>query len=743
MSFQDLNVKCEYRSFNDDMAKQFYIPLLKESVLYQRAVGFFSSSILADISMGIENLARNNGKIQLVASPRLQEKDIEAIKKGYENRNNKVVREAIRDALLRELADPESSAEEYRLNLLADLIAQNFLDIKIALTHSPNGIGMYHEKMGIMEDLEGNRVAFSGSLNESANALCNNYETIDVFRSWKNEMEEERVQIKKNAFERIWNNNERDMQVLEFPEVKETFIKKYKSSKPYEKKKEMSKHTVLERPIGQESSTSESIFIREPIPHIPDNVEMRDYQNQAYENWKKNSFRGIFDMATGTGKTYTALAAICRLYKELNGNLAVIIVCPFQHLVEQWSEDIKAFGMNPIICYSASKQRDWEKRLNHQVKAFRRNVSKHFCMLSTNATYSTERVQELLKELSGNTLLVVDEAHNFGSYKLQQCLLPNMKYRMALSATIERHGDEEGTEALFNYFGDKCIEYTLKNAIQNGMLTPYYYYPVVVTLNDVEREKYRELTTKIAKATIISNTQKKKVKLSEYAKQLLIKRARLVAAASNKISALENAIAPYKDKNHILVYCGSASMQDDDYEEGAPTKDETRQIDRVTDLLGNKLHMKVAQFTSREDAETRKELIKAFDEGEQIQSLIAIRCLDEGVNIPSIDKAFILASSTNPKEYIQRRGRVLRLSKGKKYAKIFDFITLPVSVDDIWGYSEETKKGLKGLAIRELIRMIDFADIAENPFELDTLVNEIRDAYDISDEDLKGESNYE
>ena len=153
--------------------------------------------------------------------------------------------------------------------------------------------------------------------------------------------------------------------------------------------------------------------------------------------------------------------------------------------------------------------------------------------------------------------------------------------------------------------------------------------------------------------------------------------------------------------------------------------------------------MKVAQFTSREDAETRKELIKAFDEGEQIQSLIAIRCLDEGVNIPSIDKAFILASSTNPKEYIQRRGRVLRLSKGKKYAKIFDFITLPVSVDDIWGYSEETKKGLKGLAIRELIRMIDFADIAENPFELDTLVNEIRDAYDISDEDLKGESNYE
>ncbi len=393
--------------------------------------------------------------------------------------------------------------------------------------------------------------------------------------------------------------------------------------------------------------------------------------------------------------------------------------------------------MNPIVCYSASAEKQWWKHLQNEANAFAVKVNPHFCMVTTNATYSTERVQKLLKSLKGNTLLVIDEAHNFGSLNLQNTLFPNMKYRLALSATIERYGDEDGTQALYDYFGEKCIEYTLEDAIKNGMLTPYRYYPIVVSLNDEEREEYLDLTREIGKYIAASPKKRGRKQLSEAAKRLLIKRARLVAAASEKIHALKEEIGRYRDSNHMLIYCGAATMRDAGYEEGNPATEEMKQINVVTDLLGNQMGFRVAQFTSKEDSQKRKELIKSFDEGIAIQALIAIRCLDEGVNVPSVDKAFILSSSTNPKEYIQRRGRVLRLYPGKDYAEIYDFITLPVALDDVGAYAEEDIASMRGLARREVERMIDFGRIADNPFDVDTLEFAIKDAYGLKDEEVE------
>lgn len=197
-------------------------------------------------------------------------------------------------------------------------------------------------------------------------------------------------------------------------------------------------------------------------PMVPAYVHMRPYQIDAIEEWANRNYVGIFDMATGTGKTYTALAAVSRLFADKHQNLAVIIICPYQHLVEQWKEDILAFGMKPIVCYSASTQRNWRERLKTAVNSFNLGVQNHFCMVSTNATFSVDYVQDLIARLSGNVVLVVDEAHNFGAENLSQTLLPHIPYRLALSATIDRHGDPEGTQKLYDYFGEKCIEYTLK-----------------------------------------------------------------------------------------------------------------------------------------------------------------------------------------------------------------------------------------------------------------------------------------
>lgn len=714
MSFQDIELKPEYRSKLDNVIRDFYNPVLKQAITYKRAVGFFSSSALLSLTAGICGLIENGGSIQMIASPRLSPEDVEAINDGIRRRD-----EVIKEALLRELREPKGKFEEARLNLLSNLIAAGRLEIKIAFLEDDNTVGMFHEKLGLMYDSDGNIIAFSGSMNESANAFTSNYEAIDVFASWTQDAD--RVYIKQSAFNAMWEDYEPSIKVMDFPDVKEEILRRYRVN------------DRIDTRLDDESSVDDITPIDEPAapvgPMIPAYVHMRQYQMDAIEEWVNRNYVGIFDMATGTGKTYTALAAVSKLFADKQQNLAVIIICPYQHLVEQWKEDIVAFGMKPIVCYSASSQRNCRERLKTAVTSFNLGVQDHFCMVSTNATFSIDYVQDLMAKLTGNVVLVVDEAHNFGAENLSQTLLPHIPYRLALSATIDRHGDPEGTQKLYDYFGEKCIEYTLKDAIDNDMLTPYYYHPIPVSLNEEELGNYLDLTNKIRKN--VHADKDGKVKLSEYAKMLLIKRARIVAGATEKIGTLRRLMKNYKDDNQILVYCGATTMHDVDYQEGKPPIDEARQIDIVAGMLGNDLGMRVTKFTSEENADERERIKADFAEGTHLQALVAIRCLDEGVNIPSIRTAFIMASSTNPKEYVQRRGRVLRKFPGKRHAVIFDFITLPVPLDEVGNYDSEVIESVKSLAKREIVRMKDFAAIAENPFDSDSLIAAIQRNYDI------------
>ena len=714
MSFLDVEIKTEYRSRLDNVMKDFYIPVLKQAVLYKRAVGFFSSSALLEMSAGLCGLVKNGGKIQLIASPRLSAEDIEAINEGLRRRD-----EVIEEALIRELTSPKGPQETARLNLLSNLIASGVLEIKIAFLETDNMVGMFHEKMGLMYDADNNIIAFSGSMNESFNAFRQNYEAVDVFTSWTRD--EDRVLAKQSAFNAMWNDYEPSIRVREFPQVSDLIVSRYMVDR--------TPSLDLDEDIVRDEVRT--VVKRETPagPQIPSFVKMRPYQIEAINSWAKQGYRGIFDMATGTGKTDTALAALATLYKATKQKLAVFIVCPYQHLVEQWKDDIVAFGMKPIVCYSASAQKNWKERLKTAATGFNIGVQNHFCVVVTNATFSGDYVQSIVKKMRGNVVLVIDEAHNFGADHLSTTLMDNMKYRLALSATIDRHGDPEGTQRLYEYFGEKCIEYTLKDAIDNKMLTPYFYHPVVVSLNETELEEYLDLTAKIKRN--VHADKHGKVVLSEYAKMLLIKRARLVSGAAEKVTVLRELIQDYRHDNHMLVYCGATTMHDVDYKEGTAHIEDIRQIDLVADMLGNELGMRVSKFTSEEDAAERERIKKDFDAGDHLQAVVAIRCLDEGVNIPSIKTAFILASSTNPKEYVQRRGRVLRLFKGKNYAVIYDFITLPFALDSVDQVDAETLESGKSLAKREIIRMKDFASIAENPFDSDELIAQIQSAYDI------------
>ena len=721
MSFQELDIKNEYRSLLDSVAKDFYIPLLSKAVKYQRAVGFFSSSCLVEISKGISELAKNGGKIQLVASPYLSDEDIEAIKSGYAMRD-----QVVKDAVRREMTEGKTPFEKARLNLLANLISDGVLDIKIAFTEDSDRMGMYHEKMGIITDAEGNRVAFAGSMNESATAMTLNYETIDVFCSWKGE--EDRVVAKENAFASIWNDTEPNIKIIEFPELRQEIIEKYKRSVPdFEiDKKEYSPDidTVLHTDLG---------IYTEYGPKFPEWFKLHDYQDEAITEWQKRDYRGIFDMATGTGKTYTGLGALTTLSKNIDHKLAAIIVCPYQHLVEQWVEDILKFNIEPIIGYSESSQKDWQKRLKDAIRDQKLKVrgKEFFCFICTNATFSSDYVQTQLAKIKSDTLLMVDEAHNFGAPYLSCLLFDNYKYRLALSATLERHNDEEGTAKLYDFFGEKCIEYTLDRAIEEKKLTKYKYYPIVVTLTEEELEAYDNLSYEIGKC--IMKGKNGKMKLSSRGERLALQRSRIVAGARNKVTMLEEVIQPYIHDKHILVYCGATKGLEQNQDRSDVDSEDIRQIDIVTDLLGNKLGMDVSQFTSKESVEEREVLKREFSAGDTLKVLIAIKCLDEGVNIPKIKTAFILASTTNPKEYIQRRGRVLRLAEGKEYAEIYDFITLPYGIEEVTSLTTAQVKRNSTLVKNELRRAEEFSRIAVNMVESASLIDEIKDAYGIQE----------
>lgn len=449
---------------------------------------------------------------------------------------------------------------------------------------------------------------------------------------------------------------------------------------------------------------------------------------------KSNLFCGIFDMATGTGKTFTGLGAISRLSESVDDNLAVIIVCPYQHLVEQWVSDIINFNMKPIIGYSSSPQKDWKKQLETAIRNQTYLDNKRFfCFVTTTATFASEYVQKQIKRIRKPICLVADEAHNLGTERLLELLDDKYKYRLALSATLKRHFDDIGTTRLCNFFGEKCIEYTLDKAIDEGKLTPYKYYPIVVTLDENELQAFQEITQKMLRCIITDRHGH--CKLNDAGVKLAIKRARLVAGANAKIDALKKVITPFKDDYYMLVYCGATTLNSYEKDYSVTNNDDLRQIETITRLLGNELGMNVSKFTASENMAERRAIKEYFETGKDLQAIVAIKCLDEGVNIPAIQKAFILASTTNPKEYIQRRGRVLRLSPqtGKRFAEIYDFITLPRGIDETYGLTKADVMAEASLARNEVKRLKEFSRLAMNPVESYKLIDEISEAYYINE----------
>ncbi|PSF35216.1 DNA phosphorothioation system restriction enzyme [Aphanothece hegewaldii CCALA 016] len=432
-------------------------------------------------------------------------------------------------------------------------------------------------------------------------------------------------------------------------------------------------------------------------PTIPNSISIRDYQQNAILSWFQNKGRGTLKMATGSGKTITALAITTELYQKI-GLQVLLVICPYKHLVTQWAQECVIFNLRPILAMMSVY--NWQSQLSNELYNLSSGHHSFLTVITTNSTFISEGFQTQLKFFPIKTLIIGDEAHNLGTPRLEECLPRKIGLRLALSATPERYFDEEGTDVVLNYFGDILQpEFTLADAIQKGALVPYNYYPIFVELTESEALHYAKLTQRIGWAL----TKNDRLNGNDTLTSLLMQRSRLVGAANNKLNALRTLMQNRLCTHHTLFYCGDGSVDQS-------TSAHRRQLEAVTHLLGRQLGYRVNTYTAETPITEREQLKQQFESGE-LQGLVAIRCLDEGIDIPSIQTAVILASTANPRQFIQRRGRILRPHPGKTQANLFDMIVLPPKLD------RETWEVERNLLRKELKRFVEFAQLALNADE--------------------------
>lgn len=666
-------------------------------MLYRRAAGYFTSSGLALAARGVASLAARRGKMQLVVSPYLEPSDVEALRAASET-----PLEALRAIAARCLADIEDALIRDRLNALAWLAASGLLEIKLALRLDAQGgyaRGIFHEKAGVFTDAHDNHVTFSGSSNETAGGLLENFESIKVFCSWKDT--EGRVQEEIDNFEALWKNATPGLKVLDFSSISKDLLDRYRNPgrpppgiNPHETR-EPAKSSVFQPPTG---------------------FDLRPYQKEAIRAWSKNGGRGILAMATGSGKTLTALTLASKV-AEKNRSLVLIIVCPFINLCRQWIREMATFGLNPVAAFEGRER--WQALMDEGYQRLSVGLSQVHAIVTTNATFMSESFQARLHpRVAAGTfhhLLIADEVHNLGAPGIKTVLPDGISMRVGLSATPERHHDAIGTQAVIEYFGKVIYEYTLDQAIAEGRLCPYRYYPILVDLTEPEAEEYAEISAKLAR---IMPAADRDDDIEQAAMRLLIKRARLLGGAANKMTALDKLIASLPERPHkAIFYCGDGRTTD------SITDDEVRQIQAVARLLGEKHGLRVRNFTYRETAQERDEILRDLASG-FLDGVVAIRCLDEGIDLPDLRMGFLLASSTNPRQFIQRRGRLLRNASGKSRAIIYDFI---VASPDYGGDQDDDAFNMERAFLRrELARIVEFCQMAENGPEALGSLRELR-----------------
>ncbi len=676
MTLQDLKLKHGYSTSSDDMLSDFYLQCLSRSVDYKRATGYFSSALFTLAPLAFADFFERGGKFQLACSPQITEEDARALQIEEVSAEDQFAKALIH---LQNLAQNPQDPRSVLATALSSLIQAGVVELKFLVNKTERGI--FHDKYGVFSDSEGNRVSFIGSANESAAAWSGfvNHEQIEVFQSWVTP-DRDRIDGHESKFEQLWSGQANGISVIDSDEVARRITDR-----------------VPPEPISEilhklRRQIKNSILVKEASSPIV----LRSYQKAVLENWVESGNRGIVSFATGGGKTLTAISAIKDWVAQ--GKVAIVLV-PSTLLMEQWMDEIRSWiGDTNLLQVGGSVGKNrWRQELYRFTQS---TVNQQRVVVSTYASAATQEFRDLVDN-GDHILLVADEVHRFGATDTRvigEWLRPGAF--LGLSATPERYGDAEGTKAIQDFFG-QILEprFTLDDAI-NGpekVLVPYEYFFQKVALTQDEQAEWDSLSERILLDWHINKSA-----FSEQGRQLLIKRSRISKRAVNKTPAAAKIIQDnFRKNDRWLVYCESISHLN-----SVRKAIECLEIPELT----------VMEYHASNPEEHVRVLNFFTNRGGVV---LAIKCLDEGIDIPIINKAIIMSSSTNPREYVQRRGRVLRRHPHKVFASVWDLLT----------FSEDGKP----ISVNELIRAEEFAKTSQTvstQLTLEHLIDLNKDMYE-------------
>lgn len=725
-----------YKTGTENEPLQFYIDALCNCSSFDLLLGYFSSSALNVLSLGFAQFIHSGGKMRAVINNVLSEKDREAVKRGL---NNNGFQTLYNFENIHELKNSLDDYGRHFFECFSWLIASNRIELKIIKPKNKKGIS--HYKSGVFGDGK-NFVGFKSSCNFTYYGFLENLEELDCLFSWE-EREVRKIKKWQHDFNDLFLEKVDYVEYLDVEKIKSAIQKEFgdkdiqeliiQEKELFESKKETFKNPKILRSIRSAKRKIDKAEEEDQKPHFPkfdgEIASPRDYQNEAYEEWKKNNFQGVFAMATGTGKTITSLNCLLEESKKTDNVYQALILVPTITLVNQWEEEAKSFNFNNVI--KVSSKNPWENEMSTLLSMAKR-VPTSFIIISTYASFIKDRFNKYLNKLPPETIFIADEAHNMGSKSvLNRLHLINCNKRIGLSATPKRIYDEVGSSAMESFFNDKepyTYTFSMEKAIEEGILCKYDYHPHIVSLTKDEIDSYTEITKKISSCLrgIENNPE-----MSERLERLLLIRKQIIHKAENKLpKTLEILRERYREDKHLrytFIYVPEGSTVEN-YEDESELEENIRIINQYTREIGkiNKSIL-VNQFIG--GMKDRDEVLEQFKEG-NIQVIASMKCLDEGVDIPRAEHAIFCSSTGNPRQFIQRRGRILRKHKDKHYAVIHDLVVIPdLSLSSI---DSDTFNTERNLVKKELERVMYFASLSRNPYETESTFEEICSHYGLN-----------
>jgi len=723
----------DYQTGTEDEPLEFYLNGLNNSIEFHLLLGYFSSAAINLLSLGFATFISQGGKMKMVINHLLSEKDKNTIKNAEHVHSQNEVFDLTDVSNLSRILD---EYDHHFFNCLAYMIAQKRIEIKIIKPKGNDGI--VHYKEGVFSDGV-NYVGYSGSCNFTFYGLSVNKEKLNFNLSWEGDIFKKKINKQLNIIDDYFHERTNDVEYLSVDEIEVVIKNKYgnkdidellvQEGKLIEKKMSLISNTKLKKAFLE---LSNKIQVLRRTPKFPYPEGPREYQINAYNSWVANDFKGMFAMATGTGKTITSLNCLLNEYKKTDIYRAIITV-PTTALVDQWKKECAKFNFKNII--TVSSKENWDNNL-----AFFNTASKlidtSYIVIVTYASLPRAKFQSYFTQLPKDTILIADETHNLGSPGLLT-LLSNihLEKRIGLSATPHRKFDEPGNQAIQEFFNDEppyIVSYSMEEALKVGWLCKYTYHPHIVKLTDQEMEKYKELSLQLLRMGLFDKATGSFKSTPEIEKKLL-ERKRIIHKAANKLDAfkdiLRNEFDKRKSLKYTLIYVPEGievSFDEKDY--SVETDDENRLINEYTKAVSHTDDsIMVKQFTA--NSTNREEILKNFEES-KIHVLTSMKCLDEGIDVPRSELAIFCASTGNPRQFIQRRGRVLRLHNDKIHATIHDLVVVPEISD------ESTFEMEKGLVQKELERVVDFANLAMNKTDTYEMLKTILDYYNLNLNDL-------